>query len=73
MRYLWDLYHGYLHEWTKTLWKRAALAALSCPLRMWDYASAARVDQFVANSRNVQQAADLEDLPAAGPGGLPAR
>jgi glycosyltransferase involved in cell wall biosynthesis len=55
MRYLWDLYHGYLHEWTKTLWKRAALAALSCPLRMWDYASAARVDQFVANSRNVRQ------------------
>jgi len=31
------------------------MAALACPLRMWDFASAARVDEFVANSRNVQR------------------
>jgi glycosyltransferase involved in cell wall biosynthesis len=55
MRYLWDLYPAYLREWTRPLWKRAALAALSCPLRMWDFASAAHVDEFVANSRNVQR------------------
>ncbi len=54
MRYLWDLYPAYLHEWTRSLWRKAAIAALSCPLRCWDYAAAARVDEFVANSRNVQ-------------------
>jgi glycosyltransferase involved in cell wall biosynthesis len=54
MRYLWDLYPAYLREWTKPIWKRAALAALSSPLRVWDFAAAARVDEFVANSRNVQ-------------------
>ncbi len=55
MRYLWDLYPAYLHEWMPSLWRRSALAALATPLRLWDYATAARVDEFVANSRNVQQ------------------
>lgn len=55
MRYLWELYPSYLHDWTHSTWKRAALAALACPLRMWDYSAAARVDEFVANSRNVQR------------------
>jgi glycosyltransferase involved in cell wall biosynthesis len=54
MRYLWDLYPAYLHEWTHSKLKRAAIAAFSCPLRTWDYASAARVDEFVANSCNVR-------------------
>jgi glycosyltransferase involved in cell wall biosynthesis len=54
MRYLWDLYPAYLHEWTPSLWRKAAIAALACPLRLWDYAAAARVDEFVSNSRNVQ-------------------
>lgn len=55
MRYLWDLYPAYLHEWTRSSYKRTALAVLSNYLRLWDYASAARVDHFVANSFNVQQ------------------
>lgn len=54
MRYLWDLHSAYLHEFTKNPLKRAALAAMAGPLRVWDFASAVRVDQFVANSLNVQ-------------------
>lgn len=55
MRYLWDLYPAYRTEWTRSRWKRAAMAPLSNYLRLWDFASAARVDEFVANSRNVQR------------------
>ncbi len=55
MRYLWDLYPAYRNEWTRSAWKRAAMAPLSNYLRLWDYASAARVDCFVANSQNVRQ------------------
>ena len=36
-------------------WKRAAMAPLANYLRLWDYASAARVDEFIANSGNVRQ------------------
>lgn len=53
MRYLWDLYPAYLHEWTTSSWQRAAMTPLANYLRLWDYSSAARVDQFIANSRNV--------------------
>lgn len=55
MRYLWELYPAYLHDWTRPAWKRSLMAAVACQLRMWDFASAARVDEFVANSRNVQR------------------
>src|SRR4051812_6722579 len=55
MRYLWDLYPAYRNEWTRSSWKRAAMTPLTNYLRLWDYASAARVDQFVANSANVRQ------------------
>lgn len=55
MRYLWDLYPAYLHEWTDSRLKRALMAPLANYLRMWDYASAARVDEFIANSLNVQR------------------
>jgi glycosyltransferase involved in cell wall biosynthesis len=55
MRYLWDLYPAYRNEWTRSAWKRAAMAPLSNYLRLWDYASAARVDRFVANSENVRR------------------
>jgi glycosyltransferase involved in cell wall biosynthesis len=54
MRYLWELYPAYRNEWTASRWKRAAMTPLSNYLRLWDYASAARVDQFIANSRNVR-------------------
>ena len=55
MRYLWDLYPDYLHDWTQSNYKRAFLALFSNYLRMWDFTSAARVDHFIANSRNVQR------------------
>ena len=55
MRYLWDLYPAYLHDWTRSVWKKTAMAAFGCPLRVWDYSTAARVDEFAANSRNVQK------------------
>jgi glycosyltransferase involved in cell wall biosynthesis len=55
MRYLWDLYPAYLHDWTPSRWKRAVFAPLASYLRLWDYASAARVDEFVTNSENVRR------------------
>jgi glycosyltransferase involved in cell wall biosynthesis len=55
MRYLWDLYPTYLHDWTRSLWKKTAMAAFGSALRVWDYSAAARVDEFAANSRNVQK------------------
>jgi glycosyltransferase involved in cell wall biosynthesis len=55
MRYLWDLYPAYRNDWTRAAWKRAVMAPLANYLRLWDYASAARVDEFIANSENVQQ------------------
>ncbi|HEX4164323.1 MAG TPA: glycosyltransferase [Bryobacteraceae bacterium] len=54
MRYLWDLYPDYLHEWTGSSLKRGLMAPLTNYLRLWDHAAASRVDRFVANSRNVQ-------------------
>jgi glycosyltransferase involved in cell wall biosynthesis len=55
MRYLWDMYPAYRNEWTRGRWKRALIAPLANYLRLWDFASAARVDEFVANSENVQR------------------
>jgi glycosyltransferase involved in cell wall biosynthesis len=54
MRYLWDLYPAYRNEWTRSRVKRALMTPLANYLRLWDYSSAARVDEFVANSGNVQ-------------------
>jgi len=53
MRYLWDLYPAYRNEWTTSRFKRALMTPIANYLRLWDFASAARVDHFVANSRNV--------------------
>jgi glycosyltransferase involved in cell wall biosynthesis len=55
MRYLWDLYPDYLHDWMPSRWKRAAMIPISTALRTWDYASAARVDRFAANSESVRK------------------
>ncbi len=55
MRYLWDLWPAYRNDWTRSRLKRAAMTPLASRLRLWDYASAARVDEFVANSMNVQR------------------
>ena len=55
MRYLWELYPDYLNHWTASRIKRALMIPVSNYLRLWDYASAARVDEFVANSENVKR------------------
>jgi glycosyltransferase involved in cell wall biosynthesis len=55
MRYLWELYPAYLHDFGYNLLKRAVMAPLASYLRTWDYASAARVDRFIANSWNVRR------------------
>ncbi len=54
MRYLWDLYPAYRKEWTTSRLQRLAMAPFAHYLRMWDTLSAGRVDEFIANSRNVQ-------------------
>src|SRR3954447_10421548 len=46
MRYLWDLYHDYRNDWTRSRVQRALMAPCANYLRLWDYASAARVDTF---------------------------
>jgi glycosyltransferase involved in cell wall biosynthesis len=55
MRYLWELYPQYRAEWTRSRLKRALMAPFAHYLRLWDYASAARVDRFIANSDNVRR------------------
>ena len=52
MRYLWDLYHPY-REWEIGGVTRAIFTLSAHYVRMWDLASASRVDYFVANSRHV--------------------
>lgn len=53
MRYLWDFYHQYKDRSTVAFWSRPFFTCVSHYMRLWDAASANRVDYFVANSRNV--------------------
>ncbi len=53
MRYLWDFYHGYRKGRSMGMLSRPAFTIASHYLRLWDAASAQRVDHFVANSKNV--------------------
>ena len=53
MRYIWDQYHIYSQRAGPVT--RAMMLPLSHRLRIWDESSAARVDQFIANSRHVQK------------------
>jgi glycosyltransferase involved in cell wall biosynthesis len=55
MRYLWELYPAYLNEWTHSSMQRLLMRLVAPNLRLWDFASAARVDRFVANSENVRR------------------
>ena len=55
MRYLWDLYPAYVHDFVRSRWRRAMIAPVANYLRLWDYSTAARVDDFVANSENTRQ------------------
>ena len=47
MRYLWDLYPAYRNEFTESAWKRVLMAPVANYLRLWDYSTAARVDEFL--------------------------
>jgi len=51
MRYIWNMYHEYRSE--AGFLTRMVMPPLAHYLRMWDVASAARVDSFVANSATV--------------------
>jgi glycosyltransferase involved in cell wall biosynthesis len=53
MRYIWDHYHQYRS--TKGLLARTLMPIFAPALRQWDVTTAARVDQFVANSTHVAQ------------------
>ncbi len=51
MRYLWDMYHEYRRQ--AGLMTRLFMPLIAHWLRLWDVASANRVDVFIANSRYV--------------------
>jgi glycosyltransferase involved in cell wall biosynthesis len=53
MRYLWDFYHHYRNSAGIGKWSQPVFTLASHYLRMWDAASADRVDYFAANSQNV--------------------
>jgi glycosyltransferase involved in cell wall biosynthesis len=53
MRYLWDFYHDYRKGKGFGPFVRPMFSVSAHYLRMWDAASADRVDHFVANSQNV--------------------
>jgi glycosyltransferase involved in cell wall biosynthesis len=55
MRYLWELYPAYLNDFRQNRLGRALMAPVASYLRTWDYATAARVDHFMANSWNVRR------------------
>jgi glycosyltransferase involved in cell wall biosynthesis len=55
MRYLWELYPDYVHNWTRSPVQRVFMAPVANYMRLWDYASAARVDRFIANSENTER------------------
>jgi glycosyltransferase involved in cell wall biosynthesis len=55
MRYLWEQYPAYLNEWTRGGIRRLLMRLVAPNLRLWDFASAARVDHFIANSENVRR------------------
>ena len=54
MRYLWELYPEHRHEYGGNALKRTVFGGIANYMRLWDYATAARVDGFMANSRNVK-------------------
>jgi len=53
MRYVWDMYHQYHAEKGMGVVSGSVFALAAHYMRIWDFAAAARVDHFVANSQNV--------------------
>src|SRR5260370_805706 len=55
MRYLCDLYPEYVHDLVRSKLRRMLMAPFANYLRLWDYSTAARVDDFVANGENTRR------------------
>jgi glycosyltransferase involved in cell wall biosynthesis len=55
MRYLWELYPAHRKDFPGNPLVNALYAPISSYLRTWDFATAARVDGFMANSLNVKR------------------
>ena len=53
VRYAWNQYHAYFSPRELSLFRRLAVPRVIHRLRIWDVASSARVDHFIANSANV--------------------
>ncbi|HSQ35650.1 MAG TPA: glycosyltransferase [Candidatus Binatia bacterium] len=53
MRYAWDQYYAYFSN--RRGWRRTIIEREISKLRVWDVSSAARVDDFIANSDFVRQ------------------
>jgi glycosyltransferase involved in cell wall biosynthesis len=53
MRYIWDMYHEYANGDDVRGFTRFIFKAVAHYMRMWDFASAARVDYFIANSNYI--------------------
>ncbi|MDL1891167.1 glycosyltransferase family 4 protein, partial [Nitrospirales bacterium NOB] len=53
MRYVWDQFESYAGGGQSGLVARVGMGLFRARLQAWDVASAARVDQFVANSLNI--------------------
>jgi glycosyltransferase involved in cell wall biosynthesis len=53
VRYAWGQYHDYFGPGRLSVLARPVIPLLIHGLRLWDEASAARVDRFIANSGNV--------------------
>jgi glycosyltransferase involved in cell wall biosynthesis len=55
MRYLWNMYFDYLKNERIRFLKRKFIEAFFNYLRVWDLATASRVDYFISNSDNVRK------------------
>lgn len=55
MRYAWDWKNEYIKEQNAGRLKKAAIAIMMNKIRMWDQIAGDRPDEYIANSRTVQQ------------------
>lgn len=55
MRYLWNMYFDYLKNERIGFLKKKIIEAFFNYLRVWDLATASRVDYFISNSKNVRK------------------
>src|SRR4030043_685747 len=55
MRYLWNMYFDYLKNENIKFLKRKIIEIFFNYLRVWDLATASRVDYFISNSNNVKK------------------